>query len=551
MSASDKKKLRKEQYAEKMTQRQQQERSEAKKLKTYTVSFVCVMIAIVVVLAVVFSLKWYNTSGITEKNTLAVVIGDYEMNSVEMSYYYNDAINKFYNEVYGSVYSEEYFKSLGLDMSKPLNKQTNPETGDTWSNYFIDGALETAKSDFAMYNKAMEAGFKMTEAEQAEFDTEIKVLKTNTKLYGGADVYLQQIYGYGADLKSYTKYLERNHIATAFYNSYYEGLTYTDDEIRAYEEDKYNTYTSYDYAYVYLSYRDFLEGGTENESGTTEYSEEENNAAREKMLAVAENLATATSLEELHALVDGTEMKEGSSLVVNEKNDAMYVSVTSQNEELGNWISAEDRKVGDVGKIDVTAKLDEEAEESETVTNGAYVVIFLGSDENKKPMSNVRHILIQPEGGHVDETTGETVYTEAEQTIALQDAEKILEDWKAGEATEESFIALVKEHSADTASVADGGLYEDINPHSEYKEAFRDWAINPERKAGDTGIVETSYGQHIMYYVGDSEQTYRDYLISTDMANEEMEEYYDAAIEATTVVKKDMSKLNLSMVLGG
>ena len=82
-------------------------------------------------------------------------------------------------------------------------------------------------------------------------------------------------------------------------------------------------------------------------------------------------------------------------------------------------------------------------------------------------------------------------------------------------------------------------------------EAFRDWAIDPERKAGDTGIVETPYGQHIMYYVGDSEQTYRDYLISTDMANEEMEEYYDAAIEATTATKKDLSKLNLSMVLGG
>ena len=551
MSASDKKKLRKEQYAEKMTQRQQQERAEAKKLKTYTVSFVCVMIAIVVVLAVVFSLKWYNTSGITEKNTLAVVIGDYEMNSVEMSYYYNDAINNFYSEVYSSVYSEEYFESLGLDLSKPLNEQTNPETGDTWANYFIDGALETAKSDFAMYNKAMEAGFKMSEAEQAEFDSEIKVLKTNTELYGGADVYLQQIYGYGADLKSYTKYLERNHIATAYYNSYYEGLTYTDDEIRAYEEDKYNTYTSYDYAYVYLSYRDFLEGGTENESGTTEYTEEENNAAREKMLTVAENLATATTLEELHALVDGTEMNEDSSLVVNEKTAAMYISVSSQNEDLGNWISAEDREVGDVGKIDVTVKLDEEAEDSETVTNGSYVVIFMGSDENKKPMSNVRHILIQPEGGHIDETTGETVYTEAEQTVALNDAQKILDDWKAGEATEESFIALVEEYSADTASVANGGLYEDINPHSEYMEAFLNWSIDPERKAGDTDIVETSYGQHIMYYVGDSEQTYRDYLISTDMANEEMEEYYDAAIEATTVVKKDMSKLNLSMVLGG
>lgn len=551
MSASDKKKLRKEQNAEKMTQRQQKERAEAKKLKTYTVSFVCAMIAIVVVLAVVFAFKWYTTSGIQEKNTLAVTIGDYEMNSVEMSYYYNDAINKFYNEVYGSVYSEEYFKSLGLDMSKPLNEQENPETGDTWANYFIDGALETAKSDFAMYNKAKEAGFKLSEAEQAAFDSEMRVLKTNAKLYGGADAYLQQIYGYGADFESYAKYMERNKIATAFYNAYYEDLSYTDDEIRAYEEDKFNNYSSYSYAYVYLSYRDFLEGGTKNESGTTEYTEEENNAAREKMLAAAEALSAATSVEELEELIKTVEVNETSSLAVNEQTNNMYLSVSSQNEELAKWISDEARQSGDVGKIDVEVKLDEEAEETEIVINGSYVVIFLDSNDNKKPMSNVRHILVEPEGGHIDDATGETVYTEAEQTIALQDAEKILDSWKAGEATEESFIALVKEHSADTASVEDGGLYEDINPHSEYMEAFRDWAVDPARKAGDTGIVETPYGQHIMYYVGDSEQTYRDYLISVDLANEEMEAYYDAAIEATTVVKKDMSKLNLSMVLGG
>lgn len=551
MSASDKKKLRKEQNAEKMTQRQQKERAEAKKLKAYTVSFVCAMIAIVVVLAVVFTIKWYNTSGIQEKNTLAVVIGDYEMNSVEMSYYYNDAINNFYSEVYSSVYSEEYFTSLGLDLSQPLNEQENPNTGDTWANYFIDGALETAQSDFAMYNKAMEAGFKLSEEEQAEFDSEIKVLKTNAELYGGADVYLRQIYGYGADLESYTKYLERNHIATAFYNAYYEDLSYTNDELRAYEEDKYNTYTSYTYAYAYLSYRDFLEGGTQNESGTTEYSDEENNAAREKMLAAAKTLSAATSVDELKEMIETVEVNETSSLAVNEQTNAMYISVSSQNEDLANWMSDENREAGDVGMIEVTVNVDTEAEESETVTNGCYVVIYLSHDDNTKPMSNVRHILIEPEGGYIDDTTGETVYTEAEQAITLQEAEKILDSWKAGEATEESFIALVKEYSADTASVEDGGLYEDINPHSEYMEAFLNWAVDPARKAGDTGIVETSYGQHIMYYVGDSEQTYRDYLISVDMANEEIEEFYQTAVDATTVVKKDMSKLNLSMVLSG
>ena len=33
-------------------------------------------------------------------------------------------------------------------------------------------------------------------------------------------------------------------------------------------------------------------------------------------------------------------------------------------------------------------------------------------------------------------------------------------------------------------------------------EAFQDWSLDESRKTGDTGIVETDYGYHIMYFVG-------------------------------------------------
>ena len=32
---------------------------------------------------------------------------------------------------------------------------------------------------------------------------------------------------------------------------------------------------------------------------------------------------------------------------------------------------------------------------------------------------------------------------------------------------------------------------------------FEDWCFADGRKAGDTGIVETTYGSHVMYYVGE------------------------------------------------
>ena len=169
---------------------------------------------------------------------------------------------------------------------------------------------------------------------------------------------------------------------------------------------------------------------------------------------------------------------------------------------------------------------------------------FQEKNDNTSPMDNVRHILVQPEGGHLDDATGETVYTEAELIVAENEANKLLNQWKAGAATEESFIAMVKEHSADTASVADGGLIPDIHPRSTYMENFRAWAIDPARKSGDTGLVSTDYGWHIMYYVGESDMSYRDYMITEELRSETQNTWYEGVVESTKIETNNVSKMD-------
>ena len=39
-------------------------------------------------------------------------------------------------------------------------------------------------------------------------------------------------------------------------------------------------------------------------------------------------------------------------------------------------------------------------------------------------------------------------------------------------------------------------------------EEFNDWCFDKSRKAGDTAIIKTSYGYHIMYYVGATDNYY-------------------------------------------
>lgn len=115
--------------------------------------------------------------------------------------------------------------------------------------------------------------------------------------------------------------------------------------------------------------------------------------------------------------------------------------------------------------------------------------------------SSVRHILVCPEGGTTDEE-GNTTYSEEEWAACLSEAEQILEEWKNGEATEASFAALVSTYTEDGGSSETGGLYTDINPTSSYVENFLKWAVDMSREVGDTGIVQTEFGYHIMYFVG-------------------------------------------------
>ena len=119
--------------------------------------------------------------------------------------------------------------------------------------------------------------------------------------------------------------------------------------------------------------------------------------------------------------------------------------------------------------------------------------------------SDVRHILVCPTGGTTD-ANGAVTYSEEEWAACLTKAESILQEWKDGEATEESFAALVATYSEDPGSVATDGLYEDITASSSYVENFLNWTIDTSRQEGDTGIVKTEYGYHIMYYVGGQTQ---------------------------------------------
>lgn len=111
---------------------------------------------------------------------------------------------------------------------------------------------------------------------------------------------------------------------------------------------------------------------------------------------------------------------------------------------------------------------------------------------------DVRHVLIKPEGG----TTGEdnvTTYSDAEWEAARVKAQSLLDGWLDGEATEETFAQMAKANSAD-GNAAQGGIYEGITSQTNFVPEFLNWCMDASRQIGDSGLVKTQYGYHIMYF---------------------------------------------------
>ena len=533
MSASSKKKLRKEQEAAKLTEKQLTAQKEAKKNHLYTSLFVVVMAVILVIALVVGVKQTITNSGIREKNTTALTVGGHELNSVEMNYFFMDAVNNFYSN-YGS-----YASMFGLDVTKPLNEQfVDEEAGLTWADDFMTSAKDSAASTYAMVDAAAAAGFSLPEEDRAELESQLATLDLYATMYGysNADAYLKAMYGTGASRKTYESYCEKQMLASAFYSNYAESLTYEDADLRAAEAENFGAYSSYSYNSYYLATSRFLTGGTTDSEGNTTYSDEE----KADSVAAAEAAAKALTGKEitdaaaLDAAIAALEINGGSGSSTYNEN-TLYSSL---NASFQDWMADSSRKAGDVAYFPSTS--------GDTVS-GYYVVMFQDSNDNNFAMKNVRHILVAPSHDHAEDEThedGET-YSAEELAAAKAAADEILASWKAGEATEESFAALANEKSADGDGVS-GGLYENIYP-GQMVEAFENWCYDAARKTGDTDIVETEYGYHVMYFVGDSEMSYRDYQIENALRSNALNEWYTEAVAAmaqtegsTQYIRKDL-----------
>lgn len=442
-----------------------------------------------------------------DHSLVALKSENYEITNGMLSFFY---LSGFYN-VYSGYGS--YFSSMGFDKSKPLSEQNYAEDM-TWHDYFLDMTLADARNFLYFAEAAKEAGYDFGDLD-AKVDKQIETTIKDTSVT--IEQYLVKMFGSALDVDDLRSALELQICALDYYNSLTEKAESQITEKVCQEHYDRNTLT-YSKA-DFISYT--INANTSNTQDTEgAYAQAEADA--KALLAQAEaegvdgfkswvsdymtakNKASSTPMEE-------DALKSQIDKILEGTKGASY----TEGEELAEWAFAKDRAVGD-------CKLTDNG-------SGSYAVTVLTAlpYRDESATKDVCHILIDP----ADYESEANAYGKAEEVLA---------QWKAGEATMESFEALSGEYNADGAC-----LYENVRL-GEMVEPFENWVFDSSRKTGDTGIVETDYGYHIMYFVGEGLPQWQ-LEISNELVGEAvsgiMTEYTEKYSKLVTENQENIDKL--------
>ncbi len=538
MSASDKKKLKKVAMADGMTQKQRQEAEAAQTVKRkktiyWTVGIICAVAAAALLI-------WNNIGGVMSHrhyNDVAATVNGTNYTVGDLQYYYGGARQNLYS-LY-SAYGISFFNSSVSDGAQWYSEADNK----TLADYFRETALANLKQVSALCSAANEAGYTLSEEGQASIDEALSQIDTYRAQRGlTRDGYLAQIYGESVTEQVFLRNLTASTLASEYSQHHQDSISYDDAALYTYYNEHPDTLDSYDYRVFTIS--GTPEAKTDDEGNTVTPTDEETAAAKENAKAQAE--AAVKEIEEAEDRVEAfiaaapkyvsENTKEAYTL---DKNYSLQSGVLGSNLSqayIGTWLMDKERKAGDVAYVEAGSNYQ--------------VVLFLDRYLNTDPTVDMRHILIQPKTSDEAETneSNAKVPTQDEMDAAKAELQKIYDEWKDGEATEESFAALAEKYSTDgrntDGSLAKaGGLYDHVT--EDYMiPSIDEWLFAAGRKPGDVEMLEYNeengryYGWHLVYYVQENEPIWKDSAREAKRSTDQSE-WLTALTEAVEATSAD------------
>ena len=459
------------------------------------------VVGVLSVVLVAFLLVW-NT-GIIQRNAAAVTVDGEKYSAADVQYYLRSLM------LQNGISSTSSLKSMTM----------NSTTGETMYDYLKSQAVERLVTCAALDKQAAEEGFAMSDDTQTQVDDQLKQLEEQwvSAGYQSRDAFIRANYGpymtYDRLVELFTRDMRVNEYSTQFS----DGLSYSDADYEKYYQENANTLDEYTLTqFVFNATVDTVDA----DGNAIEMTDDEKAAALEQ--AKTEKQAQAQELQsKLEAGEDPAQLaQEYADQLTGDPSVSQVMSGSSvASASYAQWAQDTARQNGDVTLSEYDAG---------PSSYYYYVVRFEGRARNDENTATVRHILVAAE-----QDEGASEPTEDQYAAAKTKAEELLEQWKSGPATQESFAELAKANSADTGSAADGGLITDIYSGSGYVSTFTDWALDAARRPGDTGIVQNTgssvKGWHIMYFVGRDGDPVWKLTAKTAMENNDYTTWQNAA----------------------
>lgn len=429
-----------------------------------------IVVAFCVVLCIVLTVF---ELGVTYRTIKAADVDGTEYSVAEYNWLYTNSVYEIYNnyyKIYGSLAS--YFFNPQGNLTEQVY---NNETGETWADHVKEYTNNTLVEMTALYNAGKDAGFEADEEIIESINAEWDYLKAVASAYGySANSYAELNYGRGVNEKVFKEMYERYLYAYSYAEYVSDSEVVTESEIDEY-------YSENSELFDCVSFKSYFVSGSAAEGEDAD-------------------AAMAAAKEKAEAVLAGTEEAEFT--------DSDYIVHASVNSAYADWLFDEARVAGD-----------KEVFETET---GYYVVEFVEINDIHYNTVNARHILVAPSS-----TSEDSAWQEA-----LKNAEKYEAEWKELGGSEENFATIAAKYSSDS-SASKGGLYENIFK-GQMVEEFEDWCFDPARKVGDSEIIKTSYGYHIMYFSGVAEDYYT-YAIDSTIRDERLNSYIDGITDGVEV----------------
>ena len=476
-------------------QKRKEEKEKDKKEERISMAIGIVVLVALVCLVASFPIRTY----LATHETYVVVNGE-AVNKVEFDYQYNLTKNNYITQ-YGS-----YLTYFGLDTSKDLSTQMYSDTL-SWQDYFEQMAVENLKQSKAMKAAADAEGFTYDTTD--EYNTFKETIKTSAASAGISEKeYVRSIYGAYATMSRIEQYVKNDMVMNAYYEKLQEDNAPSDDEIQSYYEENKATYDSVDYRLTTIE-ADLPTEPTEladpvEETASTDTAADGTAAAdtTQDTAYQPSDAEIAKAMEDAKVLADDAEQtvaKNGEAHENEQKSSVNYL--------ISDWLFDDARKAGDTTVI------------TNDNSHCYYVVAFEQRYLDETPSADVRVII------PTEDKTGE----------------EILEEWKSGAATEDSFAELCKKYTQDTSAVENGGLFEQVTKTG-MTEELSNWIFDNSRQAGDTVAITVSDTTYVLYYIGQDQPEWKINIKNT-LVSQAMSQYIED-ITADITVEDPKGKLN-------